>query len=79
MHFPVAGMPCDMQTQLTSILLNLKDQGHLATSAKGLLKIFLEYFALKQLGLVALLTIILALSPYVYQRTVNSYRKQMLH
>ena len=82
MHFSVAVMLCDMPSHLTSIPLNSKGQcqGHLVTFAKGhLVRIFWSTFSLKQLGLVALLTIILALLPYVYKRSVSSYPKQISH
>ena len=64
----------DLQIQLTSFPLNSKgqDQCHLVTFAKGpLVKIFWGTFSLKPLGPVALLTIILALLPYVYKRSVK--------
>ena len=65
MHFSVAITLCDLLTQLTSILLNFKGQGqgYLVNFAKvHLLRIFCSTctFFMKRLGLVALLTIILA-------------------
>ena len=79
MHSSVAILFCDMQTQLTSVPLNAKGQGHLVICAKGhLVRIFWNTFSLKQLGLVALLTIILVL-PYVYRRSVFTYPKQISH
>ena len=69
-------MPCDMQTQFTSIPFNSKGQGHLATFAKGnLVRIFWS----KQLGQFALLIIILALLPCIYKISVSSYPKQISH
>ena len=48
--------------------------------AKGqLVRIFWSTFSSKQLGLVALLIIILAPLPYVYKRLVSSYPKQISH
>ena len=64
MHFSVAVMLRDMPSQLTSIPLNSKGQGlgHLVTFAKGrLVRIFWSAFCLKQLSLVSLLIIFLAL------------------
>ena len=59
MHFSVAVMLCDMPVQLTSVPLNSKGQSQLVTFAEGrLVRIFRSTFFLKQLGLVALLTII---------------------
>ena len=75
-------MLCDMPSHLTSIPLNSKGQGqeHLMTFAKGCsVRMFWSTFSKKQLGLVALLSILLALSPYVYKRSVSSYPKQILH
>ena len=67
MHFSVAVIP-----------LNSKGQGHSVTFTKGCLaRIFWSTFSLKQLSLVALLTIILALFPYVYKESVRSYPKQV--
>ena len=75
-------MLCDMPGQLTLIPLNSKGQGqgHLVTFVKvRLVRIFWSTFSLKQRGLVTLLTIILALLPYVYKRSVSSYPKLILH
>ena len=74
MHVSVAFMLRDMQTQLTSIPLKSKGygQGHLLTFATDqLVRIHVVWitFSLKQLGLVAVQTIILALLPYVYKRS----------
>ena len=82
MHFSVAVMFCDMSSQLTSIPLKSKGrgQGHFVTFAKScLVRTFWSTFSLKQLGLVALLTIILTLVLYVYKRSVSSYPKQLSH
>ena len=68
-------MLCDMQTQLTSVPLNSKGQGLLVTFAKGhFVRIYWRTFSFKQPGLVALLTIILALLGYVYKRSISSYK-----
>ena len=65
MHFSFNIMLCDIQMQLASIPFNSKGQGHLVTFAKGrFVGIFKSTFS----GLVALLTIILALLPYVYKQ-----------
>ena len=79
MHFSVAVMLCDMTSQLTSNSLNSKGQGqgYLVTFAKDrFIRIFWMTSSLKQLGLLALLIIILALLPYVYKR---SCPKQISH
>ena len=61
MHFSVAIMRCDLLTQLTSILLKGQGQGYLVNFAKvHSVRVFCSTFFMKRLGLVALLTIILA-------------------
>ena len=58
--------------------LNSKGQDHLVIFAKGLLvRIFWITFSLIQLGLVALLIIILAKLSYGYKRSASLYPKQI--
>ena len=71
MLFSVAVMLCDMQSQMTTVPLNSKDQGqgHIVNAMGHLVRIFCSTFFMKQLSLVALLTIVLALLPYFYKRS----------
>ena len=75
-HFSVVIVLCDMEMQSASIHLNSRGQGHIETLAKvHSVGINLSTFTQKLQGLVALLTIILALSPNVYDRSGPSCSK----
>ena len=73
-------IPILVMTSVDFSPLNSKGQGHFVTFVEGLLiRIFWSSFSLKQLSLNALLTIILALLPYVYKKSASSYKKQVSH